>query len=185
VGRKISDRASLLWRPQRDSNLSGPLRRQPWHDGNRRRAAAIQFFASPTSCDLRRSTSRNDYDDGGNRIDYQYRAAESDRVLIHTVLTVDTDVEEAQINFQQYIEDVPALGDDLAIERDDRLSWGDSSATWAISDDGEQIGHAIVARKGARTLFVIFTGVHFKEREALLELIQPKLEALDKWIRTP
>ena len=33
-GRKISDRASLLWRPQRDSNLSGALRRQPWHDAD-------------------------------------------------------------------------------------------------------------------------------------------------------
>jgi alkanesulfonate monooxygenase SsuD/methylene tetrahydromethanopterin reductase-like flavin-dependent oxidoreductase (luciferase family) len=149
------------------------------------RIADLSRFAQ-IAVDLARvSESRNDCEDGGSRIEYQYRAAASDRVLIHTVLTVDTDVEQAQFIFQQYIEDVPGLGDDLAIERDDRLSWGDSSATWSISDDGEQIGHAIAARKGVRTLFVIFTGVPFKERDAFLELVQPKLDALDKWMRTP
>jgi hypothetical protein len=47
-----------------------------------------------------------------------------------------------------------------------------------VSTQGEQVGHAILVRRGTRTLFVIFTGFFFEGRRFFLELVGPKLKAL-------
>jgi len=149
----------------------------PDGDGPILRAADLSRFSAIDVDPARESESRVDYDDGGVHIRYVYRFDASDGVFVSSLLNVDVDEKEAESTFQEYLSRAADMG--VAIERDDRLSWGDASAMWAVTVDGEQVGHAILARKGMGTLFVIFSGYLFAGETTIRELIEPKLEALE------
>ncbi len=143
------------------------------------RAEDLSRF-SPIDIDpARESESRIDYDDGGVMLRYQYRFDAADRVLVNSYVVVDDNEEEARSTFEHYESGVAEMG--LSIERDDRLAWGDESASWVVSTGGANVGHAVLARCGTRTLFAVFSGFFFEGREAFLALIEPKLEALARW----
>jgi hypothetical protein len=143
------------------------------------RIADLRRFGPIAFDPARESESRTDYDDGGVLIRYQYLFDASDRVFVNSFLTVNSNEEEARSTFADYRSGLVDMG--FAIEPDDRLLWNDSSATWVVSTQGEQVGHAILVRRGTRTLFVIFTGFFFEGRRVFLELVEPKLKALATW----
>lgn len=62
---------------------------------------------------------------------------------------------------------------DPARESESRTDYDDGS------NEGEQVGHAILLRRKKRTLFVLFAGFFFEGRRAFLALIEPKLNALN------
>jgi hypothetical protein len=140
------------------------------------RMADLLRFAQIGFEPTRESESRTDYDDGGFLIRYQYLFDASDRVLVNSFLTVNSSEDDARDTFEEYRSGVVDLG--FAIEPDDRLPWNEASASWVVSTEGEQVGHAILVRRETRTLFVIFTGFFFEGRRVFLALIEPMLKAL-------
>lgn len=123
---------------------------------------------------------------GVEEIAYEY-SKDGSSLFVNSTVTIDPKVQDARTTFN-----VTKLGLGVGVaieakggmtkeERNDLFSWGDESASYVLNMNGSPVGNAIVARKGSRTFFVIFAGVYFDDADALEEVLEPQLTALEAW----
>lgn len=123
---------------------------------------------------------------GVEEIQYEY-SRDGSTLFVNSTVTIDPKESDARTTFNVT---KLGLGFGVAIEsksgmtkeeRNDLFSWGDDSASYVLEMDGSPVGNAVVARKGARTFFVIFAGVYFDDAGDLEEVLEPHLDALESW----
>ena len=67
------------------------------------------------------------------------------------------------------------------VTRNDLFSWGDESefCLWQ-TESGDTFGNYFTGRKGKRVVMIAISGVYFDDTEAIHELLDEKLEALER-----
>lgn len=66
------------------------------------------------------------------------------------------------------------------MERNDLFRWGDQSSFHVLYVHGAPIGNSFTAIKGKRVFMMTFSGVFFEDTPAIQELLQPRLDALER-----
>lgn len=64
-------------------------------------------------------------------------------------------------------------------ERNDLFKWGDASSFYLLENEGKPIGNRLVARKGNKALYIVFSGVYFADSQMIHELLDPLLQRID------
>ena len=123
---------------------------------------------------------------GVEEITYEF-SDDATALFVNTTVTIDPKASDARTT---YSVTKLGLGVGLAIEsdtgmkkveRNDLFTWGDESTSYLLEMDGDPVGNAIVARKGTKTIFVIFSGIYFDDPDDLDEVLEPHLTALETW----
>lgn len=66
------------------------------------------------------------------------------------------------------------------MERNDLFRWGDQSSFHVLYVHGAPIGNSFKAIKGKRVFMMTFSGVFFEDTTAIQELLQPRLDTLER-----
>lgn len=118
---------------------------------------------------------RREYIDSSWEVEYIY---ESDDFYMMSVYSHEANAEDASYTFsgQQIGTSIGYSGEDLdEIERNDLFRWGDESKFYLIKSGGNLIGNRLIARKGGKVVYIVFSGVYFDEAQWIHELFDPYL----------
>ena len=121
---------------------------------------------------------------GTYELEYEY---DGDGLYVTTIATFDKTESDARTTFSmsKIGFGVGLLSEQKMqkVERNDLFSGGDKSVVYELEMDGTSVGNAVLVRKDARTLFVIFVGPHIDDADELAELLDPHLFAMEAWKR--
>lgn len=135
----------------------------------------------------REKSGRNNLFDGSAELTYEYES-ETPSMYVATTISLEKTVADAMASYAaQSVAGLVGLAvtqKKMKLEdRDDLLTWGDQSTAKLITYEGKPVGNLFIARKGTRIFLTTVTGVYFDDAEALREIVEPKLKAMDALAR--
>ena len=137
------------------------------------------FIPDPTKESLVKTKEfDNSYD-----IEYTYedQDGQSPLYLYHSVSvqpsSSDAMIVHKAVDFGTWI----GSGETNLVTRNDLFSWGDESefCLWQ-TESGDTFGNYFTGRKGKKVVLIAISGVYFDDTEAIHELLDEKLEALER-----
>jgi hypothetical protein len=145
-------------------------------------APFIEDFEADTS---RETANRVGYFDGSYEIEYIYDA---DDLYIESYVSIEPSASDAKYSYSGY-QAGTSIGFSLAEEdvtevaMNHLFEWGDESRFYLLSLDGQPIGNRLIARKGRKVVYVIWSGVYFNDPESTRELLEPVMARIDTAVK--
>ena len=135
------------------------------------------YHATPSKA----TATRIEQIDDSWEIDYEY---EDDTIYLMSVYTHENSAEDAKYTYsgQQVGTSfgyAQSGADIKEVERNDLYKWGDESKFYLIQKNGQNLGNRLVARKGGKVVYIIFSGVYFDDPHWIHELLDPLMKRIE------
>lgn len=128
------------------------------------------------------------YLDGSFELDYEYDVPEDpDAPYLNCTVYREMTVQDARGSYtgllagSSFTVNMFAERDVEFVERNDLLSWGDTSYFSVLQCDGQPVGNFFVARRGRLVFYLIVSGVYFDDPDNVRGLLAGVLDRLETY----